>query len=285
MYISLCCSEKIPDVRDQGTNHCSGELKWHLVTKPGLWNLKASNDAKHPLIVASFECSTRPESHHCVIELCHFLFLLNPPTPPLSPPGPWSKMAKTRNLIAWDSWTRVNHLIVVLCMLCRRSTKGWAKKRDVVGIDFGWTRRWQLANKFQGADKVDRRGLDDEGLTSSPPGILLALENIPWQVSFIPRQKKLRRLVPKVGTVQISNKIYFHTCWKDIWSMALLYGLWFPILLLIMKALTKVSGGNFPFFVVSHASVSFKLNNPNFYILGFLCPNLKLHFFHSGTLP
>ena len=47
----------------------------------------------------------------------------------------------------------------------------------------------------------------------------------------------------------------------------------------------KVSGGNFPFFVVSHASVSFKLNNPNFYILGFLCPNLKLHFFHSGTLP
>ena len=121
--------------------------------------------------------------------------------PPHTPPGPWSKMAKTRNLIAWDSWTRVNHLIVVLCMLCRRSTKGWAKKRDVVGIDFGWTRRWQLANKFQGADKVDRRGLDDEGLTSSPPGILLALENIRWLVSFIPRQN-IYVVVPQITLLQ-----------------------------------------------------------------------------------
>ena len=133
-----------------------------------------------------FHPPREPPLRHWIMSL--LVFAQHPHSPPHTPPGPWSKMAKTRNLIAWDSWTRVNHLIVVLCMLCRRSTKGWAKKRDVVGIDFGWTRRWQLANKFQGADKVDRRGLDDEGLTSSPPGILLALENIRWLVSFIPRQ-------------------------------------------------------------------------------------------------
>ena len=84
-------------------------------------------------------------------------------------------------------------------MLCRRSTKGWAKKRDVVGIDFGRTHRWQLANKFQGADKVDRRGLDDEGL---PPGILLALENIRWLVSFIPRQN-ISGAIPQIRLLLI----------------------------------------------------------------------------------
>ena len=72
----------------------------------------------------------------------------------------------------------------------------------MVGIDFGWTRRWQLANKFQGADKVDRRGLDDEGLTSSPPGILLALENIRWLVSFIPRQN-ISGVIPQIRLLLI----------------------------------------------------------------------------------
>ena len=265
MYISLCCSEKIPDVsvRDQGTNHllsCSGELKWHLVTKPGFWNLKASNDAKHPLIVASFECSTRPESHHCVIGLCHFLFLLNPPTPPRSPPGPWSKMAKTRNLIAWDSWTRVNHLIVVLCMLCRRSTKGWAKKRDVVGIDFGWTRRWQLANKFQGADKVDRRGLDDEGL---PPGILLALENIRWLVSFIPRQN-ISGVIPQIRLLLIF--IQNSQQWKLIPDL-----LWFPVFVCLLHCASwltmKFSWTSLSLLFPMHPLPGrpFKLNKKNFW--------------------
>ena len=144
---------------------------------------------------------------------------------------------------------------------------------------------WKWApsgQNFEVADMRTRGELDDEGPHSWNP---ISSRKHPLASFLHSEAKKLRRLVLKVGTVQISNKIYFHTCWKDIWSMALLYGLWFPILLLIMKALTKVSGRNFPFFVVSHASVSFKLNNPNFYILSFLCPNLKLHFFHSGTLP
>ena len=77
-----------------------------------------------------------------------------------------------------------------------------------MGIDFGWTRRWQLANKFQGADKVDRRGLDDEGLTSSPPGILLALENIRWLVSFIPRQN-ICVVVSQIRLLQIWVLLWF----------------------------------------------------------------------------
>ena len=66
---------------------------------------------------------------------------------------------------------------------------------------FGWIRRRQVTNKFEGADAGDRRGA---------PRILLALENIRWLLSLLHSETKyLRRSSPNNTSSEPSTVIGF----------------------------------------------------------------------------
>ena len=64
--------------------------------------------------------------------------------------------------------------------------------KNGASMAFGWIHRRQVTNKFEGADAGDGRGA---------PGILLALENIRWLVSFIPRRSSPNNTSSEPSTV------------------------------------------------------------------------------------
>ena len=97
---------------------------------------------------------------------------------------------------------------------------------------FGWIHRRQVTNKFEGADAGDGRGA---------PGILLALENIRWLVSFIPRRSS-----PNNTSSESSTVIGFERKF-DPWTCVLL---WFRVQFCVLHcekgSLPKISMSKFP---------------------------------------